>query len=145
MSSTTRCLALPYNSSPYPLPAALPPPRGACPQLLRPHLLQLTRRERYFLFTSFSLLLPAPPPPLAPPPSSLLLLQLKTCPQLLAYSLEHRIKPRHRLLHGKGLKLGLHSMLSPTDLAFYQRYGGGLSRVATLQADKPAAEPPARL
>jgi hypothetical protein len=74
----------------------------------------------------------------------LLLLQLKTCPQLLAYSLEHRIKPRHRLLHGKGLKLGLHSMLSPTDLAFYQRYGGGLSRVATLQSEKPTTEPAAR-
>ena len=35
-------------------------------------------------------------------------------------------------------------MLSPTDLAFYQRYGGGLSRVAHLQAEKPPAEPPAR-
>jgi len=49
-------------------------------------------------------------------------MQLKTCPQLLAYSLEQRIKPRHRLLHSKGLKLGLHSMLSPTDIAFYQVY-----------------------
>lgn len=66
--------------------------------------------------------------------------QLKTCPQLLAYSLEQRIKPRHRLLHCKGLKLGLHSMLSPTDLAFYQRYGGGLSRVASLKSDVPTSE-----
>jgi len=50
-----------------------------------------------------------------------------TCPQLLAYSLEKRIKPRHRLLEGRGLKLGLHSMLAPSDLTFYQRYGEGLS------------------
>jgi hypothetical protein len=55
--------------------------------------------------------------------------QLTTCPQLLAYSLEQRIKPRHRLLHSYGLKLGLHSMLSPTDLAFYQvQRGSGRGR-----------------
>lgn len=66
--------------------------------------------------------------------------QLKTCPQLLAYSLEQRIKPRHRLLHSKGLKLGLHSMLSPTDLAFYQRYGGGLSRVPRVKPDLPTGQ-----
>ena len=46
-------------------------------------------------------------------------------PQLLAYSLEQRIKPRHRLLIGKGLKLCLHSMLAPTDNMFYRRYGDG--------------------
>lgn len=66
--------------------------------------------------------------------------QLKTCPQLLAYSLEQRIKPRHRLLHSKGLKLGLHSMLSPTDIAFYQRYGGGLSRVPRVKPDLPTGD-----
>jgi len=51
--------------------------------------------------------------------------QLVSSPQLLAYSLEQRIKPRHRLLIGKGLKLGLHSMLAPTDNMFYRRYGDG--------------------
>ena len=60
---------------------------------------------------------------------------LKTCPQLLAYSLEQRIKPRHRVILARGLKLGLHSMLSPTDISFYQRYGGGLGRVATLTSE----------
>ena len=65
--------------------------------------------------------------------------QMVTCPQLLAYSLEKRIKPRHRLLTGKGLKLGLHSMLAPTDVTFYQRYGGeaygeGLARMSANQA-----------
>lgn len=59
---------------------------------------------------------------------------LGTCPQLLAYSLEKRIKPRHRLLEAAGLKLGLHSMITPSDLSFYSRYGEGL---ATMNAVCP--------
>eukprot|EP00285_Hemiselmis_virescens_P006523 CAMPEP_0173378688 /NCGR_PEP_ID=MMETSP1356-20130122/1812_1 /TAXON_ID=77927 ORGANISM="Hemiselmis virescens, Strain PCC157" /NCGR_SAMPLE_ID=MMETSP1356 /ASSEMBLY_ACC=CAM_ASM_000847 /LENGTH=859 /DNA_ID=CAMNT_0014331835 /DNA_START=34 /DNA_END=2613 /DNA_ORIENTATION=- len=62
-----------------------------------------------------------------------------TCPQLLAYSLEKRIKPRHRLLEGRGLKLGLHSMLAPSDLTFYQRYGEGLSSM-TQVVPRPSQE-----
>jgi len=55
-----------------------------------------------------------------------------SCPQLLAYSLEKRIKPRHRLLEANGLKLGLHSMLAPSDLTFYARYGEGLATMAAV-------------
>ena len=43
---------------------------------------------------------------------------LEKCPQLLGYSLEKRIKPRHLLLAKRGLKLGLSRMLAPTDLEF---------------------------
>ena len=38
-----------------------------------------------------------------------------------------RVRRRYRLLTTRGLRLGLHSMLAPTDQTFYERYGDGLS------------------
>ncbi len=37
------------------------------------------------------------------------------------------MRGRYRLLSTRGLRLGLHSMLAPTDQTFYQRYGDGLA------------------
>jgi hypothetical protein len=52
-----------------------------------------------------------------------------THPRVGLRSVRRRRRRRYRLLTTRGLRLGLHSMLAPTDQTFYQRYGDGLSSV----------------
>ncbi|KAI5074772.1 hypothetical protein GOP47_0010733 [Adiantum capillus-veneris] len=48
--------------------------------------------------------------------------ELVEFPQYFGYSLEGRIKPRHKLLAERGLSKSLPSMLACTDIDFYKRY-----------------------